>query len=113
MPGSPGLAGDPDLAYLSIADERERERAEREYLQQDSEHMAALEEAYARLREQNAAMEQQLKVCVREVGGGAGRGGGLQAAGLRGQGMQAGRWTCCPGRERLIRQYMCPCWSSR
>lgn len=59
-PGSPGLAADPDLAYLSIADDRER--AEREYLQQDSEHMAALEEAYARLREQNAAMEAQIKV---------------------------------------------------
>ncbi|KAL4430944.1 hypothetical protein ABPG75_006200 [Micractinium tetrahymenae] len=66
-PGSPGLAADPDLAYLSIADERERERAEREYLQQDSEHMAALEEAYARLREQNAAMEAQLNTVVAAV----------------------------------------------
>ena len=34
-------------------------------MKQDSEHMAALEEAYARLREQNRTMEQQLKVRCR------------------------------------------------
>lgn len=39
--GSPGLAGDADLAYLHISDDRERE--EREYWQQDREHLAALE----------------------------------------------------------------------
>lgn len=61
--GSPGGGGDPDLAYLNITDEKES--AEKEYMKQDSEHMAALEEAYARLREQNRTMEQQLKVRCR------------------------------------------------
>jgi uncharacterized protein (DUF2132 family) len=51
---------DPDLEYLNIADERES--VEKEYLKQDSEHMEALEAAYARLQEQNRTMEQQLKV---------------------------------------------------
>lgn len=51
---------DPDLAYLNIGDERDS--AEKEYMKQDSEHMEALEQAYGRLREQNRAMEQQLKV---------------------------------------------------
>ncbi len=60
--GSP--LADPDLAYLNLG--YDRDTAEKEYIKQDSEHMEALEAAYGRLRQQNSAMTEQLKVGPRQ-----------------------------------------------
>lgn len=68
QPASPtlGLAGDPELAYLQLGGD-DREARRREYLEQDAEHMRALEEAHARLSEQNAAMHEQLQAVLAAV----------------------------------------------
>lgn len=79
-PASPtmALAADPELAYLQLGGE-DRERRRREYLEQDAEHMRALEEAHARLSEQNAAMHEQLQVGAACCALPGGDGGGSSA----------------------------------